>query len=129
MLSILAQVEPPPAVLAQWIQVLMYLGGFACTLIGGAVGVKMLRAKETATPQPFVVTAHQDSATQQQLKEVHGRIARERLEIDKAIEERRQETQAVNARLDREIKDLRDDVVDVPRQVVALLRETKGLLG
>jgi len=55
---LLAQV-PPPTDLASWLQVLMYLGGFVCTLIGGAVGIKMLRSKPQSTPQPLVVSEHQ----------------------------------------------------------------------
>ncbi len=128
MLLLLAQAEPPAAALAQWLSVLFYLGGFVATMIGAAVGIKSLRTKEAETPQPFEVRAHPGTATEQQIKEVHGRIARERLEINAAIEERRQETKAISVKLDAEIKDLRQLMDDIPERTISLLAKTKGLL-
>lgn len=128
MISLLAQVEPSPAALAEWLRVLMFLGGFICTLIGGAVGIQTLRRKERPTPQPFEVRAHPGTATEQQLKEVHGRIARERAELNAAIEERRQEAKAINQKLDQEIKDLRQLMDDIPERTIDLLRKTKDLI-
>ena len=128
MISLLAQVEPSATALAEWLRVLFFLGGFACTLLGGAVAIQTLRRKEQPTPQPFEVRAHAGTATEQQLKEVHGRIARERAEINAAIEERRQEARSLSLKLDQEIKDLRQLMDDIPERTIDLLRKTKDLI-
>jgi hypothetical protein len=125
---LLAQV-PSATALASWLQVLMYLGGFVCTIIGGAVGIKMLRTPAApGTPQPLVVQAHAKYATDEDLRQTHGRISREREEIDKAVEALRAEYRALSDKLDDELKDIRQTVDDVPDRTIKLLRETKGLL-
>lgn len=77
--ALLANLDP--MLLGQWLQNLAWLAG-------GTFGVVALVQKlrgGPSMPQPFSVRAAHDVATQQDVKEVHGRIAREREEIDSRI--------------------------------------------
>ena len=67
-------------------------------------------------------------ATQVDLKQAHGRIARERTEINKELETIKKEAKTMRENLDREIDDLQDRVDKVPERTIRLLRETKGLI-
>lgn len=109
MIPLLAQASPPPEALKQWMEVFFWLAG-------GVLACVMLWRQLTGSGD-------------KQIREVHGRIGRERLEINKEIADLKAADARLNEKLDREIKDLRDDVIAVPKEVVALLRETKGLLG
>lgn len=69
--QLLAQSDAPtPEALASWLKVLFYLGGFACTVVGGLVGIKSLRTRESVTPQPLVVQEHLEFATKAELERV-----------------------------------------------------------
>lgn len=86
----LAQAAPDPAFLASWISVLMYLIGCAAGLVGLLVGLKTLRRPAPAPmPQPLEVREHAAYATAGQVEmvktELHGRIKRERIEINEQI--------------------------------------------
>ena len=146
MTALLAQTTPPPAVLASWLEVAMYLVLSAAGVVGLLVGIKQLREKQVALAQPFVVKPHDTWATKDELTQVHGRIGRERNEVNAMIagvqSAASREIQAVAAqvaqhavdgekrvvRINERIDALRDDIKDAPAATVALLRQTKGLL-
>jgi hypothetical protein len=127
-LPILAQVEPSPTALIEWLRVLMYFVGVIGGLLGIAVAVKMLRGKDPETPQPLMVSAHPGIASASDLKQVHGRIERERKEIDASLGQLREEDKQLRARLDSEIKDMNQTIDEIPQRTIALLAATKGLL-
>lgn len=129
MTTLIAQANPSAEAIKTWLEVLMYLGGFICTLLGGAVAVKKLREPAAPpTPQPLVVKQHAGEVSQGDLDQVHGRIKRERMELDAKIAELRSEAKDLREKLDYEIKELNDRITDVPQRTIALLRETKGLI-
>jgi predicted RNase H-like nuclease (RuvC/YqgF family) len=81
----LAQASPPPEALASWLQVFMYL-----VLSGTAIVVAYRTFTGKARPteltgQPLEVKAHAGSVSRDELKQVHGRIERERGEINREI--------------------------------------------
>jgi len=81
MSSLLANVEPIQ--LKGWLEVLFWL-------VGGALAVVMLVKNLVAkpvVPTPVHVQAAHAPATQQDLKEAHGRIGRERQEVEAKIGE------------------------------------------
>lgn len=118
---LLAQ-SPAPEEIKSWLSVLFYFGGFIATLLGGLVALKKLRTPEHATPQPFLVQEHAGVATKDDLAKIdsalHGRLKRERVEIDDAI---KRVEQAAEKRSDRlEIK------VDENTHMTS---EMKGIVG
>lgn len=132
-MSILADLDlstPPVAQLGQWMMIFFYLSGAIGAVIGCAVGVKKLRARE-GNPQPFEVREHKEYATKEELQKVDQRVH----ELDARIEtnfrdldkkrstsiaglhdDLRTTTAAMNARIDA-----------VPAATIALLNETRQL--
>lgn len=80
------------------------------------------------TPQKREVSFAEEIVTQDELKQAHGRITRERDEIDNAIAELKEEQRAQRERHDAEISQLNARIDSVPGRVISLLRETKGLI-
>ena len=86
LLADLPAVSPPPQALSDWLGVFFYLIGG----LGAAVFLfKQATGRSDTTtiaPNPLSVREHRDAATQEDLKkindEAHGRISRERREID-----------------------------------------------
>jgi hypothetical protein len=107
---LLAQADAPPADIGSWLANAAYLALLAASILGGLVALKNLREKPSETPQPFTVKTAEQFATQQQLTEVHGRIKRERLEIDKAIADVRTEYRDTSERIDAELRALREQL-------------------
>lgn len=88
MLHLLAQADPSPAALAEWLKVVFYLLGGIGAAVGIAVGIKALRAKEAETPQPLVIKEHKEflargefQAHQEKLDKELARHAARRAEI------------------------------------------------
>ncbi len=84
MLSILAQVEPP-AGFKEFAALVMYCVGSVTAFVALW---KMLRPDANKTEisgQPLEIKAHAGSVSREELKQVHGRIERERKEIDANI--------------------------------------------
>lgn len=79
------EASPSPESLKAWLEVFLYLGGVILT----AAGIYRLLSKNHSTTelanQPVEIKAHPGVVTTQELKEVHGRIARERAEINTEI--------------------------------------------
>lgn len=109
MLHLLAQLPPPPDGLEAWLRNFFWLVGgvAACVIL-----FRQLRG-----------------VTDRQITEVHGRIKRERAEIDASIAELKREDAALRVKLDQEIDELQERIDAVPHRVITLLRETKGLIG
>lgn len=130
MTTLLAQTHTPaPDVLATWISVFMYLGGFLCTILGGALALKKLREPAApVAPQPFLVKEHPGVVSQVEIDQVHGRIARERREVEEKIAELKAEDTRLREKLDEEISTLQDRIDAVPERTINLLKSTKGLI-
>lgn len=129
MTMLLAEAVPDPAALSAWLSVLFYIGGFVCTVLGGAVAVKKLRDPAPAgTPQPLVVQEHPTIATQGDIDQLHGRIKRERTELDAALAALRDEDLRMREKFDRNVQELENRIDAVPERTINLLRSTKGLI-
>lgn len=50
--------DPSPAVLKEWLGVVLYIAGIATAILGVFVLIKQLREKPSETPQPLVVQGH-----------------------------------------------------------------------
>lgn len=124
---LLAQADPNPAALAQWLSIAMYLIVSAASVVGLLVGIKSLRSSDSV-PQPLEVKAHAGVVGQDDLTEVHGRISRERREIDAQIKELQEEDRRLREKHDKEIRELHDRIDDVPPRTIELLKNTKGLI-
>lgn len=129
MLLLLAQSAPDPKALSAWLEVLFYLGGFAATVLGGLVAWKSLRAAPESLPQPLEVKAHTIIPSKSDIDQLHGRIKREREELDAQLDALREEDRRLREKLDDEIASLQSRIDAVPQRVITLLRETKGLIG
>lgn len=104
----LAQATPPPEALKLWLEVFFWLtGGVLCCV--------MLWRQLTG-------------GGDRQILEVHGRIKRERAELNAEIAALKQEDRLLRERLELEIKDMRQTIDDVPERVIDLLRKTKDLI-
>ena len=98
----LAQAAPEPAAVASFLEVFFYLAGSCVAIL---VGWRQLYPKEV--PSPLTVRAHEEFATKAQLTEVHGRIKRERGELDAAIAAGEARQSAALARVDAELHGVR----------------------
>ncbi len=154
----LAQSEGPPPELLAWLSAAAWLVVFIGGLLGIAVAVKTLREKKEGLPSPLVVKADEEFATVAAVKELdrlaHGRMSRERNEVNRAIATMEADKRASELRLDAELESIRKQIGDnheagesrankihdrinalvndnatMPTRVVELLRTTKGLLG
>ncbi len=141
----LAQVSPPPAAVASWLEVLFYLAG-GVTMVVVCWHHLSGRGDAKRTPQPFEVKAHKPCASEDDLKEVHGRIKRERAELEEKIAALTAADVALREKLDAELAGVRQQLVDnntasenrvvhlhdrmnsLPNEIIAVLRNTKGLL-
>lgn len=95
MLTLLAQIQPPPEGVEAWLKVVFWLAVGICAV---AAAFKIMTGKSgerTISPNPLRVEEHSRTATKAELEavklEAHGRIKRERTEIDahiRRVEER-----------------------------------------
>lgn len=88
-MPLLAQIAPPPDGVEAWLKVLFWLAG---GLVAIAAAIRILTGKNGVrqiSPQPLEVKEHATVVTIDQLetvkKEAHGRMNRERAEIDANI--------------------------------------------
>ncbi|MDP2226792.1 MAG: hypothetical protein Q8J78_04890 [Moraxellaceae bacterium] len=127
--ALLAAAVPSPDDLASWISVFMYLGGFVATVIGSALALKKLRERVPAPiAQPLVVQEHPGLVSQDDLDQVHGRIARERREVEGKISDLKKEDLRLREKLDGDLRQINDRIDRVPERTIELLRSTKGLI-
>lgn len=125
MLTLLAQLDPGSV--EAWLKSFFWLAAGLASVLGCAVAVKNLRRGNL--PQPLAVAKHAKYVSDEELTQVHGRIKRERDEIEKQLEALRAEDRRLREKLDGEISDLQDRIDHVPGRVIELLRQTKGLIG
>lgn len=155
MTSLLAQTTPP-AGLSSFIEVVAYL---AVTISAVIVAWKQLTGKSEETritPQPLEVKPHARLAKWEELEtvknEAHGRISRERKEIEAAIARVELQNRELGERIDRDLQGIRDsiqanheaaekrveringridalvdEVAQVPAEVVSMIRNAKSI--
>lgn len=138
---LLAQTAPDVGTVEPWLKVFFWLAGgvWLCVKI-----LKELRGAKPAdvnvTSQPIEVKKHGAPATDDDMRNVHGRIGRERQELDLAIAREREarekavadlkaEDLRLREKLDGDIDELNARIDSVPERTIKLLRETKGLLS
>lgn len=122
MTALLAQTTPPAAALTSWLEVLFWIVGFL------AAATVIYRNVKGSSPQPFEVKAHSAAASQGDIDQLHGRIKRERIEMEEKIQALKAEDIRLREKLDTDIADLHERINDVPERTIKLLRETKGLI-
>lgn len=99
--------EAAPSLLKEWLEVFAWLAGLiACVMWIWT----MARPAKDGVPQPLEVKKHGGVATADDLREVHGRIKREREEIDKDIDNLRDEMRASAEKLDRAVNSMRLEI-------------------
>jgi hypothetical protein len=126
---LIAQTSPAADTVEPWLKVFFWLaGGIWCV-------VKLIKEFTPPKPssvavsgQPLEVKKHGGIVTDDDLRNVHGRINRERSEVDQALAELKAEDRRLRDKLDGEIKELNGRIDEVPQRTIALLRETKGLI-
>lgn len=114
-----------PGTVEPWLKTLFWLAGglFAVVKV-----YKELTGKG-GVPTPLSVAKHEKFVSEEALLQVHGRIKRERDEINASLAALREEDRRLREKLDEEIGDLQTRVDLVPQRTITMLRETKGLLG
>lgn len=80
------------------------------------------------TTQKREVSFSQEFATKEELKQAHGRMNREREELDAKIDEIRDQNQRLSEKVESTKDELQERIDVVPERVIKLLRETKGLI-
>lgn len=133
--AVFAQVMPAPEALSSWMQVAMYCIFSASGVVGLLVGIKMLRAK-SGLPQPLTIKGEARFATAEDITQVHGRIAREREEVNKQINQQAAQIQRLEDNLEESIeslrKEIKGDVLGVHNrinEVLAAVSEVRGRLA
>lgn len=99
-------------------------------VVGGSATIFLINQvltfyKQHMKEQPTPANTY---ATKEEMKFAHGRISREREEINREIARLGEEQKALRLVLDSEIKDLNRRIDAVPERTIALLRETKDLI-
>jgi hypothetical protein len=114
MIPLLAQSTPPAAALSSFLEVAFYLIGIVTAAV---VLWKQLTGKSEETritPQPLEVKPHARLAKWEELEtvknEAHGRISRERKEIDAAIARVEAQQKELGAQIDSDLQAIRDQV-------------------
>lgn len=81
----LAQASPSPQVLKDWLEVVLYLCGIILAVAGVWKLVTHGASKTEISGQPIDVRQHPGTVTRDEWEQTHGRISRERREIDAEI--------------------------------------------
>ena len=110
---LLAQAAPEPQALSDFLAVFFYLAGSVVALVVG--WFQIFPRKQAETPQPFTVRQAEEFATKAQLTEVHGRIKRERGEIDAHFARVEQAALEATRRVDHELHAIRESIEDGQR--------------
>ncbi len=122
---LLAQLDPDPVALKSWLGVLFYIIGCITAVV---LLVNQFRGgKQEITNNPLEVKQHPGSVSREELKQVHGRIERERKEIDREIAriemaaEKRMESLDKNLRTNTDLTSKMSGVVEQMNQSVHTL--------
>ncbi|MBL9187912.1 MAG: hypothetical protein JNK23_10560 [Opitutaceae bacterium] len=130
-MNLLAQAAPSASALKEFLEVVFYICGLVAAIV---VAWRALTGKATATEiadQPIEVRAHAGTVTREELKQVHGRIERERKELDREIlrvenaTERRMES--LESKLDEQTEKLNARIDAIPERTIELLKTTRDL--
>ncbi|MBX3736728.1 MAG: hypothetical protein KF715_08570 [Candidatus Didemnitutus sp.] len=126
-MTLLAEIQntTPPPDFSGWIANAFYVVG----LITAVVMLYRQIFPAKISPQPLEVRENHATASRKEIDELHGRIKRERLEVDAAIRELKEADIRITLKLETEIKDMNDRIDAVPERTIELLRATKGLIG
>jgi flagellar biosynthesis/type III secretory pathway M-ring protein FliF/YscJ len=125
MIPFLAQI-PDAQALKDWLVVAAFLASIIANIV--LVAQRSKTQKREIGPSPLLVQEQETYATRKQIDEAHGRMSRERKEIDLLIAQLREEDTRLRQKLEEEIKDLRQIVDEIPEKTIDLLRKTKGLI-
>jgi len=111
------------------LQAFFWLVGGIGACLACLLALRKLRESPVAgTPQPFVVSEAAKLVSEEQLNQVHGRISRERAEVDRELLSIRSDQRDLREKLELELKHLNARIDAVPERTIKLLRETKGLI-
>lgn len=108
------------------------LGGWLINAAAAALLVRVLwdfadRVKGGA-PQKREISFAESLATADEIKQAHGRISREREEIDRELGRVAAEVKELREKFDDTVRDLNARIDRVPERTINLLRETKDLI-
>lgn len=127
----LAQAAPSAAALKDFLEVAFYIAGLVTAVV---LAWRALTGRPEATEiagQPISVAAHPGTVTREELKQVHGRIERERKEIDREISRVESATErrmhSVEAKLDDQTEKLNARIDAIPERTIELLKTTRDL--
>lgn len=107
------------------------LPSFVTFVIGGSASVFLLNQvltfyKSHMKEQPTPANTY---ATKDELRQAHGRMDREKREFDAAIRDLKAADIRISEKVEAEMKEFNERIDAVPARTIALLRETKGLIG
>ena len=99
-------------------------------LVGGSAAIFLINQvltfyKQHMKEQPTPANTY---ATKEEMKFAHGRISREREELNRELARLSEEQKALRMVLDTEIKDLNRRIDAVPQRTIELLKNTKDLI-
>jgi seryl-tRNA synthetase len=80
-----AEASPTPESLKAWLEVFLYLCGIVAAAAVAWAHITNRASRTEISEQPLEIKAHAGTVSRDELKQVHGRIERERREIDQAI--------------------------------------------
>ncbi len=122
---LIASSAPDAQFLKDWLEVLIYICGIIATT---AIAWRYLTGSASRTEltnRTVKVQAHTDAVTQQQLLETHGRISRERKEIDARAHKLEQEMKDLGGKLDDQTKEINERIDSIPQKTIELLKTVK----
>jgi hypothetical protein len=103
---------------------------YTASQLGAAIGILLLGLsviiawRKVFGAEPPL---HKEYATKSELREVHGRIKREREEIDRAFAQQRTDVKGLTDKLDDQTNELNKRIDAVPQRVIDLLLDAKEL--
>lgn len=80
-----AEASPTPESLKAWLEVFLYLCGIVAAAAVAWAHLTNRASRTEISEQPLEIKAHAGTVSREELKQVHGRIERERREIDASI--------------------------------------------
>lgn len=108
MLTLLAaavETSPDPLAIKQWLEVIAWLAGIAVAVAGAWKLLSGSPHRSEIVGQPLEVKAAPGIASAEELRQVHGRIAREREEVEAQIARVEQATERRLDKLETKIDD------------------------
>lgn len=132
-LTILAEANPPAEALKLWIEVLVYIAVGIAAVSHAASVLSGRHAAKGVVPQPLEVKPFKPSVTEDELAKTHGRISRERGEIDRQIEGLIETQKVFDEKLSKSVEILRleikGDIGAVQNRITDVLAAVAELRG